>query len=62
MTVRHHDSIMVMVDKLSKEAHFIPVKSTHMTSDVARIALISLETSTTTLDLTFKVTSIKVST
>jgi hypothetical protein len=28
-TQRQHDSIMVVVDKLSKSAHFIPMKSTY---------------------------------
>ena len=28
---------MVVVDKLTKEAHFIPVKSTHKTDDIAKI-------------------------
>ena len=28
-TSGHHDSIMVIVDKLSQETHFIPVKSTY---------------------------------
>ena len=28
---RQHDSIMVVVDKLTKAAHSIPVKSTHKT-------------------------------
>lgn len=28
---------MVMVDKLLKEKHFIPVKSTHKASDIAQI-------------------------
>jgi len=37
MTVRHHDSIMVVVEKLTKVAHFIPVKSTHKTNDIAKI-------------------------
>ena len=37
MTVRQHDSIMVVVEKLKKEAHFIPVKSTHKTDDIAKI-------------------------
>ena len=37
MTWRHHDSIMVVVDKLKKAAHFIPVKSTHKTDDIAKI-------------------------
>jgi hypothetical protein len=27
--IRQHDSIMVVVDKLTKETHFIHVKSTH---------------------------------
>ena len=27
MTMRQHDSIMVVVEKLKKESHFIPVKS-----------------------------------
>ena len=37
MTWIQHDSIMVMVDKLTKEANFIPVKSTHETDDIAKI-------------------------
>ena len=37
MTWRQHDSIMVVVDKLTKAAHFIPVKSTHKTDDIANI-------------------------
>ena len=37
MTWRQHDSIMVVVDKLTKEAHFIPVKSTHKPDDIAKI-------------------------
>ena len=36
-TVRQHDSIMVVVDKLTKEARFIPVKSTHKIDDIAKI-------------------------
>ena len=36
MTWRQHDSIMVVVDKLTKAAHFIPVKSTHNTDDIAK--------------------------
>ena len=28
---------MVVVDKLTKVAHFIPVKSTHKTDDIAKI-------------------------
>ena len=33
MTWRQHDSIMVVVDKLMKTTHFIPVKSTYKTDD-----------------------------
>ena len=37
MTWRQHDSIMVVVDKLRKVAHFILVKSMHAIDDVAKI-------------------------
>ena len=37
MTWRQHDSIIVVVEKLTKAAHFIPVKSTHNTDDIAKI-------------------------
>ena len=37
MTCRQHDSIMVVVDKLTKATHFIPVKSTHKIDDIAKI-------------------------
>ena len=37
MTWRQHDSIMVVVDKLKKETHFIPIKSTHKTDDIAKM-------------------------
>ena len=37
MTWRQHDSIMVVVDKLTKVAHFIPVMSTYETGDIAKI-------------------------
>ena len=37
MTWRKHDSIMVVVDKLKKETHFIPVNSTHKTDDIEKI-------------------------
>jgi len=33
--VRHHDSIMVVVDSLRKVAHFIPVNTTYSSSEVA---------------------------
>ena len=32
-----HDSIMVVVDKLTKATHFVPVKSTHKAADIAEI-------------------------
>ena len=38
-TQKQHDSIMVVVDKLSKSAHFIPVKSSHKAADIAGIFL-----------------------
>ena len=37
MTWRQHDSIMVVVDRLTKETKFIPVKSTHKTYDIEKI-------------------------
>ena len=37
MTMRQHDSIMVVVDKLTKSTHFIPVKSTYKTDAIAKI-------------------------
>ena len=37
MTWRQHDSIMVMVEKLTKATHFIPVKSMHKMDDIAKI-------------------------
>ena len=37
MTIREHDSIMVVVDKISKEAHFILIKSLYKASDISRI-------------------------
>jgi len=36
-TLRQHDSIMVVVDRLSKVAHFIVVKFTNLASEVAQI-------------------------
>ena len=35
--VRQYDSIMVIVDRLTKVAHFIPVKSTFLASDVTHV-------------------------
>ena len=37
MAMRQHDSIMVVVDKLKKESHFILVKSTYKTDAIAKI-------------------------
>ena len=37
MTVRQHDSIMVVVDKFTKASHFIPVKSTYKADSIAKI-------------------------
>ena len=34
---KQHDSIMVIVDKLSKETHFIPVKSTYKAVNILDI-------------------------
>ena len=34
---RKHDSIMVVVDKLTKDTHFVPVKKTHTTTNIAEI-------------------------
>jgi hypothetical protein len=36
-TQRQNDSIMVVIDKLSKYAHFIPVKSTYKAINIAEI-------------------------
>lgn len=35
--MRQHDSIMVVVNKLIKVAHFIPVKTTYSASEVAQV-------------------------
>ena len=37
MTWRQHDSILVVVDKLTKETHFIPIKSTCKNDSIAKI-------------------------
>ena len=34
-TSRQHDSIIVVVDKLTKVAHFIPVKFSHKSTNIA---------------------------
>ena len=36
-TVNQHDSIMVVVDKLTKETNFISVKTTHKATKIADI-------------------------
>jgi hypothetical protein len=36
-THKQHDSIMVMVDKLSKSAHFVPVQLTHKEAHIADV-------------------------
>jgi hypothetical protein len=38
-TSKQHDSIMVVVEKLTKDSHFIPLKTTHKATDVADIFL-----------------------
>jgi hypothetical protein len=38
-TSKQNDSIMVVVDNLTKAAHFIPLKNTHKEVDVADIFL-----------------------
>jgi hypothetical protein len=37
MTSEQHDSIMVMVEKLTKASHFVPLKSMHKATDIADI-------------------------
>jgi hypothetical protein len=34
-TTRKHDSIMVVVDKLTRDAHFVPGKMNHTTTNIA---------------------------
>jgi hypothetical protein len=34
---KQHDSIMVVVEKLTKYAHFLPLKATHKATEVADI-------------------------
>ena len=40
---RQHDSIMVVVDKLLKVSHFIPIKSTHKEANIAKICMKEIE-------------------
>ena len=37
LTIRIHDSIFVVVDTLTKSAHFIPVRTTYQAPDIARV-------------------------
>ena len=37
MTTRQHDSIMVVVDKFTKESHLIPVKSKYKVDSIEKI-------------------------
>jgi len=39
ITAQRHDCIMVVVDKLTKSAHFIPVKSTFNAPAIAQVFL-----------------------
>jgi hypothetical protein len=36
-TNKKHDSIMVVVEKLTKDAHFVPVKTMHTAANIAEI-------------------------
>lgn len=38
-TLRHHDSIMVLVNRLRNVAHFIPMKTTYSASEVAQVPM-----------------------
>jgi hypothetical protein len=37
LTARRHDSIFVVVDNLTKSAHFIPERTTYQAHDIARV-------------------------
>ena len=37
MTSRRHDSIFVVVDMVTKSTHFVPVKATYKTLEIARV-------------------------
>jgi transposase InsO family protein len=39
ITNKKHDSIMVVVDKLTKATHFVPVKTTHIATNIAEICI-----------------------
>lgn len=36
-SIKQHDSILVIVDKITKLAHFLLVKMTHIANDYARL-------------------------
>ena len=36
-TTRKHDSIMVVVDRLTRDAHFVLIKMTHTTTNIVEI-------------------------
>ena len=44
-TRRQHDSIWVIVDRMTKFAHFIPVKCTYKAEDYARLYIYEIVTS-----------------
>jgi transposase InsO family protein len=37
LTARRHDSIFIVVDTLTKSAHFIPVRTMYQAPDIARV-------------------------
>jgi hypothetical protein len=37
LTTKRYDSIFVVVDTLTKSAHFIPVRTTYQVPDIARV-------------------------
>ena len=37
LTAKRHDSIFVVVDTLTKSAHFIPVCTTYQATEIARV-------------------------
>jgi hypothetical protein len=42
-TSKQHDEIMLVVDKLTKSAHFIPMRTTHKETNVANISMREVE-------------------
>ena len=36
---RHHDSIWVVVDRLTKSAHFLPIHTSYTAEDYARLSI-----------------------